>query len=668
MGCSYIGAFARFICTLENNYKLKCTQYKVVSHGFIFVIKGLLVFLMQFCPCCVIRKLHFHYVASRHELVIQLLHLYFCFNSCARPKLNLLFPLHSLCAPTFLYLFHLDKCSIEATVGENVGEHVEANVGENQTENKTCFALFFRDLVFGNHRCVVEGLFTPCGPRPCGFDCTTLTDGCLFLMAVPRAPQVPLGSPLGVFLVIWVVKRVTLWGSQESSWSTVVVLVDVSDSRDLSGALGTPEGSFKRRRLLWLAGISKLVEMVVNDCEHSVVVISTRASPSFSLTPTVCFSIGNLKYHNLSGIGPRPMDCAALHFSTADANTSYLLGKTFDPDCNSSACDSHLTSVILIAGLSNNAIELHLNAAMAIDRICRDTWICIDCDSSVVGFIHFDTRTRRRACMLARATSNVCQLATSTVLSAFASVIFATDHCFDCYLSSAYALPFACGPFADASPSRLRGGWGFLGCYFVGSMFSFSAYFPPTCLCPCCAGACACVPISCSRLFLSESVCPSASPFVCQFVCVSSTESTCQSVCESVCQSVCLSVSQCARLSLSPSICVCPCQPVFQSCCACCCHAFCRSACLLVVSCYLPTCFCPCCACVCASPIESVFQSACLAACPSLSPSVCALLLACRPCCVCFCLRPCCVCFFGRACQSVCRCPCRDVCLSGSLW
>ena len=102
------------------------------------------------------------------------------------------------------------KCSIEATVGENVGEIVEENVrekvgehvGENQNDKKHVLLLFFRDFVFGDHRCVVESIFTPFGPGLCGFNYLIIPAvGCLYFFEastirahVPGAPRGSLGS------------------------------------------------------------------------------------------------------------------------------------------------------------------------------------------------------------------------------------------------------------------------------------------------------------------------------------------------------------------------------------------------------------------------------------------------------------------------------------------
>ena len=169
---------ARFVHTQEDDYKPIRDRYAVVPLGRIlfrysietnasgdattfnlmFAIKGFLVFFKQFCPCFVVRKPHFHYVASRHELVIQFLHSYSCFNSCVWPRIKLLFPLHSLCAPICLYLFHLEKRSLEAIVGEHIGENENP---EKENERNNSFVLFFGHLVFNNHRCLVESFFTP---------------------------------------------------------------------------------------------------------------------------------------------------------------------------------------------------------------------------------------------------------------------------------------------------------------------------------------------------------------------------------------------------------------------------------------------------------------------------------------------------------------------------
>ena len=71
----------------------------------------------------------------------------------------------------------------------------------------------FLGLVFDNHQCRDESIFTPCGRGPRGFALGIPAGGCLchlgFLeysttcTSVPRAPQVPL-FPCGVFAFCFV--------------------------------------------------------------------------------------------------------------------------------------------------------------------------------------------------------------------------------------------------------------------------------------------------------------------------------------------------------------------------------------------------------------------------------------------------------------------------------
>ena len=99
----------RFICMFKANSEPLDHRHMVISlnrifsdfasaetfvfacmYGYVSYVKGLLVFLAHFDLYCIARKPHFHYVASRHELVIKVLHLYsayfyFNFGPLTRP-------------------------------------------------------------------------------------------------------------------------------------------------------------------------------------------------------------------------------------------------------------------------------------------------------------------------------------------------------------------------------------------------------------------------------------------------------------------------------------------------------------------------------------------------------------------------------------------------------
>ena len=87
MGCTYTIAFARFV-SVETSTSDDAETFNLI---FIFDTKGLIVFLGHFQPYCLTRKMHFHYVASRHA-----------FDFCAGLKtkysslIKIMFPLHAL--------------------------------------------------------------------------------------------------------------------------------------------------------------------------------------------------------------------------------------------------------------------------------------------------------------------------------------------------------------------------------------------------------------------------------------------------------------------------------------------------------------------------------------------------------------------------------------------